>query len=474
MASALMITSATCFVIFSETNWDLGVLLGRFSAGIGHGFVLVTVFVQASENSSKEFREMLVIIIGALMMFSIYFAIIIINLPVGRIILYEVGTATSANIIAFITFVLAIAAIVANSRYTLESVPFLLKHNYKEEESLYVFSKLRNETMGNISPGVLRDFEEMQAMHQADLQEFGYWKVFAKQNRAALYHGIYSRIVGMMMSSVPAFVVVLRHLFNLFLAEAEAQIHQTEATNAMITTTESYLEVLTLTTPMPSLPPTPSTAPETRAKRAIDMSDNNFGSLFDIESNSDHVQLMYTLLVGVIHGWFAFGFWVTYFANKYNWRKNLYQAVFLYGIFLLAFVLIYVIGVFERFMATFSYLGAVLFLYFLSWPLNIFGNLFLTDGFPITLHAGSIAIVTIVEHGCHILFIAIDLNLSHNVAYETVVVALTFTILGYKLYRRTANTKGLSLLEARLENQRVLLTQSYGDEGWLARFNRLF
>lgn len=446
-----MILSAICYGLTNEDSWHLCILFGRFFAGIGHGFVLVTVFVQASENSSKGFREMLVIIIGSLMMFSIFLASLLINLPLGLIVVENVAGATSAHLISICTIILALASIKCNISYTLESVPFLLKHNYKDEESLYVFSAMRNEPVGNISAGVVNDYEEMRAMYQADFEEFGDTKVFKKLNRPALFNTTYSRIVGMMMSSLPAFLVTIRHLLNYYEVHEDLKV-------------KLDMDIILNET----------TAVGTLGVREEGTSDDWINRLIDSVSSHVHKGFIYALVLLTISCWSSCGSCVTFFANKYNWRKGFYEIVAVFGLCLLAFCITKIIGLGTHFMASLMYLLAFILFLVLSWPVNIFGYFHFTDAFPITLHASSIAVVTIVEYGFHILFIVMDLYLSHTVNCVSLFVGIIFTIFGFKLYRRTSYTKGLSLRDARLENQRVLLTETFHEYEWMAILNRLF
>lgn len=435
-----MLLSSSFFIIFDEENWDTGILLGRFIAGICHGFIYVLVFVQASENSSKEFREMLVIFIGAWIMFCIYMAAtIILHQPmvhISKLVMSDVSNATSAVLIGLLSFLLSILAFVVNNFYTLETVPFLVKHNYKVEESLYLLSRLRNEPMD--SPGVLSDFENLKKTFEADMVQYGDEKLFTKENRSALYHGIFGRIVGMLASCTPAFVIIVRHMFNVVVPN----IHKKEL--------EESLDELNVA-----------------ANNITNSTDlpNDFMMNIDEAAYDVGLFLSYILLLSTIHGWFAFGFWTTYLSNRLNWRRSLYLCVSVFGFVLVVFTLAQILGFLNRIVSAFAYLSMLLFLYFLSWPLNIYGYFFLTDGYPVSLNSRCIGFISVVEHGAHILIIALYLNLRDSVGFLAIIVGLTFTILGYKLYMRTTYTKGMPLLEARLENQRALLVQSFGGGG---------
>lgn len=442
-----MLISSSFFIIFNEENWDTGILFGRFIAGICHGFIYVLVFVQASENSSKEFREMLVIFIGAWIMFCIYVAAtIFLHQPIVHIttlVTTDVSNATSAIMIGSMSLMLCIVAFIVNNFYSLETVPFLLRHNYKVEESLHVLSRLRNEPME--SPGVLADFEELKRMYETDMSHFGDEKLFTKENRSALYHGIFGRIIGMLSSCTPAFVIIVRHMFTM----AAAHTHKKELDETM-----NELEMA--------------------ARNASNSTEMQSELWLNIDEDAYDVALFfaYVLLLSTIHGWYAFGFWSTYLANRLNWRRNLYICVSAFGFVLLLFTLTEMFGLFNRIVSAFAYLGGLLFLYFMAWPLNIYGYFFLTDGFPISMNSRCIGFISVVEHGVHALIIAMYLNMRDSVGFVTVIVGATFFILGYKLYMRTTYTKGMPLLEARIENQRALLTQSFGNGGPMEKLNR--
>lgn len=56
----------------ADSGWQTMLLFGRLFTGISHGLTYVTVFVQASENAAKDFRRIMITIIGGTIALSIF------------------------------------------------------------------------------------------------------------------------------------------------------------------------------------------------------------------------------------------------------------------------------------------------------------------------------------------------------------------------------------------------------------------
>lgn len=496
-----MIFSSALFAINVDFHtYKFWIPIDRIIAGICHGLVSVTVLVQASENSSKEFREMLVILIGAWTMLSVFLNGMFFSLCYPH--------EMSSQDIAILSFIFGVAALVANFFYTLETVPFLLKHNFKMEDSLYVLSQLKNEPME--SPAVQYDFDNMKALYEADCAAFNDNKIFAERNRKAIYYGTYSRVIGMLSSSVPLFITIIRFFFYLILMQHNETFHQFIGTNRVNTTVGMPYNITTTIAPTVSIEvtkidasgnfidvkesgpadqlikiqqaasndenstttttttPTPSTT-TTIATTATSIIDATIMPLtewnyIDRIDPSKEDFLLYSVYA-VFFVWFVLGFWTTILANRYNWKRYLYQITFIFGLILVCFVCSHILNLLLNFSAVFAALCLLGFFFILSWPLNLYGNVFLADGYPLNLNSGSIAFVSFIENGAHIMLIIFELSSKEGIFINPLIGGIIMSFLGYKLFRRSPNTKGLSLAEAREENDRALRMKTFGDVG---------
>lgn len=432
----------------------------------------------------------------------------------------------SSQDIAILSFIFGVAAIVANFFYTLETVPFLLKHNFKMEDSLYVLSQLKNEPLE--SPAVQYDFDNMKVLYEADCAAFNDNKIFAERNRKAICYGTYSRIIGMLSSSVPLFFTIIRFFFYLILMQHNETFHQfignnrvntmavmpynntTTGTNRVNTTAVTPYNITTTTTIAPTVSiditamdadgnivevkevgpvdqlkqlgqpgmndgiSTTTTTPTPPATTTISTTANSFmdatiyplagWNYIDRIDPSEEVFLLYSVYA-VFFVWFVLGFWTTILANRYNWKRYLYQITFIFGLILVCFVCSHIFNLFLNFSAVFAALCLLGFFFILSWPLNLYGNVFLADGYPLNLNSGSIAFVSFIENGAHIMLIIFELSSKEGIFINPLIGGILMSFLGYKLFRRSPNTKGLSLAEAREENDRALRTKTFGDVG---------
>ncbi|XP_031620629.1 uncharacterized protein LOC116339104 [Contarinia nasturtii] len=187
-ASLVMFASGCTFYSADESErfWPFLMAIGRFSAGFGHGITYVTVFVQASENASKDFRRIIVTIIGATVGLSIFIAsIFLIRVPMPLATKMENPNALyetmSSGIICTITIILSFFSVVLNFFFSHETVPFLLYHNYREEEAQFAIARMLGEDRN--APIVQKEFEEIRELCNDDYAEYPEWKVFTSINR---------------------------------------------------------------------------------------------------------------------------------------------------------------------------------------------------------------------------------------------------------------------------------------------------
>lgn len=407
-----MFISASLFYGSSveKVGWKLSLTFARLFAGICYGMVYVTVFVQTSDNATKEFRQTMVIIIGGVIALSIVFAsLCVVNIK----IIFETAIkeidlknmeVTSAYAIFVTTLFLCFISVVINYLYTHESVSFLLKHNCRDDEAVYVLAKLQGETMDSVV--IQHDFDAIQKMCENDYLEYAERKIFTKTNRKLMMFAMCGRLTGVLSFSVPVIVTLTQFL------------------------REDILESIN--------------------KKH---SDNSSRALAELASDQERYQ---SSVKTVLFIWFVVGYSITIASNICNWKRAFDRVVFITGI-IIAFL-----TVLTPAHKSFDWILNFFFIvYFkiLSLPVDINGYAYLAECFPIPTKSWSIGYVTIVENFVHILLILGDWEPGHF-HFEFFVIGLVLAITGFKLYVTAPTTKDLSVSEA----QQLYLESTFNSE----------
>lgn len=395
----------------AEMDWQAQFWWGRLTAGVGHGLAYVTLFVHASENASKDFRHILMTIIGITIALSICFtSTFLIYVPIPELeddqFIVKDSEVSSANTIMITSLVLCMASVIVNYFFSHETVPFLLKHNYRDDEALYVLSKLHDEDSN--SAVVHNELESIKEMCNNDYIEFQEQKIFRSIHRNLLSFALYGRLIAAQSFNVPIvvfFVKVLRAV------AAEDFIVELER----VKDNESFAETM----------------------QHLDHLENE-------------VNLYLNAVKATIMTWFVFGVTLALIANYFEWKRGIHFTSFLAGAIIIVFNVLYITGIMAKFFAGITLL--TLFIYFncLSLIVDIIGYTYLAECFPVSTKPAAIGFASIVENLFQILIIAADLRpdnyilLDGRIDPELIGMGLLLAMFGFRLYHTAPETRGLS------------------------------
>lgn len=186
-----------------ETNYCL--ILSRLSGGCTHGLVYVTIVVHASENATKDFREFLVLIIGALMNYSLLISVLC--------FFYTDGLLNSRYSNCLVLIAYGICSIIVVAKHSTETVPFLLQNNGTEMDSLETVAKLKKKPIAARS--VHHDYLIMRKVVNDELIYYGpptFASVFLIENRKSLVFCIFGRLCSILSFNLPLIVMILLFL----------------------------------------------------------------------------------------------------------------------------------------------------------------------------------------------------------------------------------------------------------------------
>lgn len=391
----------------AQYGWQYILMVGRLLAGLSHGITYVTVFVQASENASKDFRRTVVTTIGITLGLSIFIAsafLIYIPIPTNQLIegsdnVVESSEVLSAGIISTVTVILCFFSVVFNYFFSHETVPFMLYHNFREEDAQFALAKLLGEDRN--APLVRQEFDSIRELCHDDYAEFPEGKIFTRIHRGLLAIPLSSRITSAVCLTVLWIVFTVKVIEYMMREE----FNEIEDDHAKLNVTElvEKLEIIVKLSKMHSV-----------AVRAV------------------------------IATWFIAGLQVALVGNYFNWKRGFHFTTFVVGAAIIFNFVFYWIGFLTGLFFVLSVILLSIYIHFLLLPIDILGYGYLTECFPISTKAKSIAFVTICE--CLFNLIIISFELRHDKPnFESFVVGLLFFILGYKLYSTVPNTLGLSL-----------------------------
>lgn len=405
-----------------DSGWQSLLVAGRFVAGFGYGITFVTVFVQASENAARNFRRILVTIIGGCMAFSIFLAsTFLIYLPVPDLQDDVENTAVysetrSAGVIAAATFVFSFVSVPLNYFFSHETIPFLLYHNYREEEAQFTLAKLLGED--NDSPLVHYEFNCIKEACQSDYAEFAEGKIFGTVHRHLLAIALNGRIAAAQSFGVPIIVLFVKIIQAYYMYQLRADIanrvYLVETKTTSGNETESEVVFLSL----------------------------------DWDKLRNDLSAYNTAVKSLLFSWFIFGLVMACLANHFNWRRGLHLATFIAGAsIVICFVFVYV-GVMRNFVAALTFLVLIIYFEFLTLPIDILGLNYLLECFPSSTRAWSIGFVTIIECLFNMCVVGIDIRYAERNP-EIIPMGIILCLVGFKLYKSVPETFGFSLVEAK-------------------------
>lgn len=396
-----------------DPYWQTLILFARFTAGISYGMTYVTIIVQAGENAARDFRRILATIIGLTIGFSMLFAVLFvvpIPLPLDDIVidhkvksLMEKTEVPAINAIWPVTVAMSFFSVVLNYFFSHETVPFLLYHNYREEEAIFMLSKLLGEEQ--TSPTVQQEFLGVRELCNEDYTEFPEGKIFTTIHRKLLSIPLSARIASAQCLNVLYIILISKWLVRQFNEEEQ------KAVDDLVDSIDKN-----------------------------DFIDSNFVN--DLKLMSDWADKYRVVVRTEIAAWFGSGLLFTLLGNFFNWKRGYHFTTFLTGTIMLAYFLVSFSG--SSILHSTTMLCLFIYIHCFSMPADILGYTYLMECFPLSTNAKSIAFVTICECLLNSFYSLLELK-DKDVFLEFFLTGLIYCILGFKLFCTVPNTQGLSL-----------------------------
>lgn len=423
IASLMMFVSACLFYGASveEVDWTTQFMIGRLFAGISHGIAFVTIIVHASQNASHDFRHILATIIAITIAISLLYGAIVIYIPFPEITLerslIKNSEISSAGVIMVASLVFCLASVALNYFFTYETVPFLLVHNCRDDEALFILSKMQGEDIN--APILQNQLIEIKEMNANDYVEFPQRKIFTTVHRKILRIALYGRIIAAQSFNIPLCVLFIKLMRNSYADEFNKDIHEINANEENIVEMESKI---------------------TKAANDLD------AYYHVVQLNVAGIVLFSLLFAGV--------------ANRFRWNRSIYLAAFIVGVSMIGFSLLYFIGILS---ILYGGLGLIS-IYFFFYPVinDILGLKILFECFPISTKPYAIAVILIIENLYHVIMIVIDIHADHytkrkgTVDVFILLIGAIFSFTGFILSKIVPNTNGLTQPGARVAYLQVV------------------
>lgn len=189
----------------SSNNTNIYLLISRIIGGFTQGLTYVVVIVHASDNATKEFREFLMLIVGAVLNYSILLSVLAFFHTEG---LFRTGLLNGLGLIAF-----GLCTVLITTKHATETVPFILQNNGSELDALQTVSKLKKKPVSARS--VHHDFLVMKNLVQDEIEHYGtpdFKKVLLPENRKSLIFCCYGRLCSVLSFNLPLIVMIMLFL----------------------------------------------------------------------------------------------------------------------------------------------------------------------------------------------------------------------------------------------------------------------
>lgn len=216
------------FISEGETSYCL--FFSRLCGGITHGLIYVTLLVHASENATKEFREFLVLIIGALLNYSLLISVLC--------FFYTDSLFSSRYTNCLALFAYGICSMIIVAKHSTETVPFLLQNSGTEMDGLETVAKLKKKPIAARS--VHHDYLTMRKVVNDELVYYGppsFRSVFLVENRCSLAFCLVGRGCSILSFNVPLIVMILLFLRSWIDDSVPEMSHHLNQTNMNEVTT---------------------------------------------------------------------------------------------------------------------------------------------------------------------------------------------------------------------------------------------
>lgn len=191
--------------MFSANDTNTFLLISRVIGGFTHGLIYVVVVVHVSENATKEFREFLMLIVGAVLNYSILLSVLAFFHTEG---LFRTGLLNGLGLTTF-----GVCTVLITTKHSTETVPFILQNNGNELDALQIVSKLKKKPIAARS--VHHDFLMMKNLVQDEIEHYGtpnFRKVLLPENRKSLIFCCYGRLCSVLSFNLPICVMIMLFL----------------------------------------------------------------------------------------------------------------------------------------------------------------------------------------------------------------------------------------------------------------------
>lgn len=193
------------FLMFSANDTNTFLLISRAIGGFTQGLIYVVVVVHVSENATKEFREFLMLIVGAVLNYSILLSVLAFFHTEG---LFRTGLLNGLGLTTF-----GVCTVLITTKHSTETVPFILQNNGSELDALQTVSKLKKKPVAARS--VHHDFLIMKNLVQDEIEQYGtpnFRKVLLPENRRSLIFCCYGRLCSVLSFNLPICVMIMLFL----------------------------------------------------------------------------------------------------------------------------------------------------------------------------------------------------------------------------------------------------------------------
>lgn len=395
-----------------DPHWQFLILLGRFTSGTAYGITYVTILVHASENAARDFRRILATIIGLTIGFSMLFAVLFLSvpLPLDELLEGDRHVVRKTELPAMgaiwpVTIALSFFSVVINYFFSHETVPFLLYHNYREDEAIFMLSKLYGEDQS--SPIIQQEFLSIRELCNDDYTEFPEGKIFTTIHRKLMSIPLSARIASAQCLNILYIILIAKWLVKMIEKDALKAFEDLEDGEFIF------------------------------SKKFIE----------DIELISQLAKNYRLVVRSEIVAWFFSGLLFSLLANFLNWRRGLHFVTFLTGTIMLVYFLLSLSG--SSALHAIAMFVLTIYIHCFTMPIDILGYTYLMECFPLSTNAKAIAFVTICESLLNALYSTLELKVN-DVFVEFFLTGFIYCVLGFKLFCTVPNTHGLSLGAAKL------------------------
>lgn len=217
---------------------NIFILLSRLTGGFTQGLTYVVLIVHASENATKEFREFLMLIVGAILNYSILISVLA---------FFHTERLMSLSLLNGLSlFMFGVCSMVITSKHATETIPFILQNNGSEMDALQTMGKLKKLPIA--AQSVHHEFLVLKNLVQDEMDHYGmptFRKILLPENRKSLIFCCYSRLCSVLSFNLPLIVMIMLFLRGWV---DESASHNGVVVPDYCTPETMYVNVINLTT----------------------------------------------------------------------------------------------------------------------------------------------------------------------------------------------------------------------------------